>query len=249
MEAKKRQLLLLLPTIGFVIALVVIAVLATKLASPAAGSERTITVTGEATLEETPDEYVFYPTYAFKNADKAAALAELTKKSDEVVAGLKKAGVADSGIKVNSDGYDAPVYYDMGTTDPTYTLRLTVTTKDKALAQKAQDYLLTTTPSGGVSPQVGFSDAKRKSIESKARDQATAEARSKADQTAKNLGFKVGKVQSVSDGSGFGTLNFDTKSVAPSRGAVAMDAAQPELAVQPGLNDVTYSVTVVYEIR
>src|SRR5687768_1336111 len=64
---------------------------------------RTVEARGEATISATPDEFVFYPTYEFKNDDKDAALADLTKKSEELVAGLKQQGVATNKIKTNSN--------------------------------------------------------------------------------------------------------------------------------------------------
>ncbi len=209
--------------------------------------DRTVQVTGEATITAAPDEYVFYPNYPFKNADKDAALAELTKKSDEVVAQLKTLGVADNKIKTDSSGYDFPVYYETTDKEATYTLQLTVTVDNHELAQKVQDYLITTTPSGAVSPQANFSDSKRKELENKARDEATKDARAKADQSAKNLGFKVGKVKSLSDGSGFGGII--PLGVEPSLSVAKDTASSRELSIQPGENDLNYSVTVVYFIR
>lgn len=209
---------------------------------------RTVEVTGEAKLTAVPDEFVFYPTYEFKNTDKDAALKALTAKSDEIVKKLKELGVPDNKIKTNSGGSSFPVYYNdenspsrPGTS--TYSLSLTVTVSDKALAQKVQDYLVTTTPTGSVSPQATFSEAKRKELESKARDQATKEARAKAEQSAKNLGFHVGAVKSVADGAGFGEIY-------PAMSGKSLDVAETtKLGVQPGENDLTYLVTVVYYIR
>jgi uncharacterized protein len=244
---RRAGLVVLLLVIALVLSLAVIAVLVTKVGTGSA-EERTVTVTGQATLQEIPDQYVFSPSYTFQNEDKAAALAAMTKRSDELVAGLKKLSVADDAIKTNSDSYDMPVELK---SQLTYNLRLTITVKDKDLAQKVQDYLVSTTPSGGVSPSVSFSDAKRKTVENKARDEATKDARSKADQSAKNLGFKVSKVKTVTDSAGFnGVIPYATtegRAVAP-----AADAAQPstpQLSLQPGQNDITYSVTVVYEIN
>jgi uncharacterized protein YggE len=210
------------------------------------GEDRTVSVTGQASLKAAPDEFVFYPTYEFKNADKQAALAAVTKKSGEVVAAVKNLGVADSGIKTNSDGYDTPLYKEDRNT-PTYMLRITINVGNKELAQKVQDYLITTSPSGAVSPQATFSDAKRKELESKARDEATKDARSKAEQSAKNLGFGLGNVKTVSDGTGFGV------GVMPA-GRATMDAmatapAIQQLTLQPGENELTYSVSVTYYVR
>jgi uncharacterized protein len=210
-------------------------------------ASRTIEVSGEATLTAKPDEFVFYPSYQFKNADKSAALSEVTKKSDEIVAKLKELGVADKHIKTNASGYDYPVSMEAHTRDVTYTLQLTVTVAEEKLAQKVQDYLLTTSPVGTVSPVAGFSKNKRKQLEATARDNATKDARTKADQMAKNLGFGIGKVKSVNSGNGFGVQPY-----AASTQAVAPDARAMEdssLSLQPGENELSYSVTVVYFIR
>lgn len=203
---------------------------------------RTITVTGEATITATPDEYIFNPSYQFKNSDKAAALKELTSKSTEIVNKLKELGVADNKIKTNSGGSDF-AYYPENSSTPIYTLTITVTLDKKELTQKIQDYLITTSPLGTVSPLAGFSESKQKELESQARDKATTEARSKADQSAKNLGFKIGKVKSVEDGAGFGISYLE-------KTAIARDSiSEQSLAVQPGEEPITYSVTVTYFVK
>ena len=203
---------------------------------------RTVEVTGQATVTAEPDEFVFYPSYQFKNADKQAALAELTAKSNDIVAKLKELGVADSKLKTNSDGYDMPVYLEDKST-PTYTLQITVIVGTKDLAQKVQDYLITTTPSGAVTPQATFSDKKQNEVENQARDEATKDARSKAEQSAKNLGFSLGAVKTVNDAAGFGiyfpTRGFATDSV----------ASAEKLTIQPGENELSYSVSVEYFVR
>jgi uncharacterized protein YggE len=211
-------------------------------------SGRTITVSGESKITAEPDEYTFQPSYELKDSSKDAALAALTKKSEEIVKKLKELGVASSKIQVNSDGYDY-YYYNETSNDFTYTLRLTVKVSKGDLVQKVQDYLVSTTPTGQVSPQAEFSTTLRKSLESKARDEATRDARAKADQSAKNLGFKVSKVKSVTDGTG----SFGSVSPMLMNGSdISAKVDVPEsssLVVQPGENDLTYSVTVVYYIR
>jgi uncharacterized protein YggE len=206
---------------------------------------RTVEVTGEAKVSATPDEFVFYPAYEFKNSDRDAALKDLSKKSDEIVKKLKELGVPDSKIKTNSDGYDYPMYQSDEKSTPTYNLRLTVTVSDKDLAQKVQDYLVSTTPTGSVSPQASFSDSKRKELENQARDKATKDARAKAEQSAKNLGFKLGNVKTVKDGAGFG-------GVFPAMGRDMTTMSSPEmnkLQLQPGENDLNYSVSVTYFVK
>lgn len=211
--------------------------------------DRTISVTGEADITAEPDEFVFRPSYEFKNASKEAALAQLTAKSNEVTKKLKELGVADSKIKADSDGYDYNYYYDSKNLQNNYTLRLTVIVGKRDQAQKVQDYLVSTAPQGSVSPNATFSDAKRKQLERQARDEATKDARAKADQSANNIGFKVGKVKSVSDGS---SIANNVLRGGPAELSLEADSAvgsAPSLDVQPGENDLTYSVSVVYYLK
>jgi len=198
-------------------------------------------------VKAVPDEYVFYPQYDFKDADKATALADLTAKQGEIVTQLKKLGVADSKIKADSSGYNYGYYFDETNKTNNYTLSLTVTVDDKALTQKVQDYLISTSPTGSVSPQATFSEALRKKLEGQGRDAATKEARAKADQSAKNLGFKVGAVKSVDDGGNNIAMPgiYNTEALASGSNA---DTKQ-SLTVQSGQNDLTYSVTVVYYVK
>lgn len=235
-------------TIALLVVIVAMLLLWRPWAFRADADTRTVDVTGEATLTATPDEFVFYPSYTFKNDDKDIALKELSAKSDEVVKKLKELGVPDNKIKSDSNGYDgrmytiAPVPDEEGTT--AYTLTLTVTVSDQAKAQKVQDYLVTTSPTGAVSPQASFSDKKRKELENKARDEATKDARAKAEQSAKNLGFKIGAVKSVNDDAGFGGVYPALKE------GMARDMMSSEgLGLQPGENELTYRVTVVYYVK
>ncbi|MBL8122400.1 SIMPL domain-containing protein [Candidatus Saccharibacteria bacterium] len=214
-------------------------------AAPSA-TDRTISVSGSSTVKAEPDEYVFYPSYDFQNTDKATGLKDLTAKSDEVVAGLEKVGVADKDLKTNASGYRDYYFYNEETKMHTYTLSVTATVRSRDMAQKVQDYLLTTDPSGAVTPQATFSTAKQKELEAKGRDAATKEARSKAEQQAKNLGFKVGKVKNVSDsGSGYGGV----QPMLAMGSAEVTDGAAKTLAVQPGENELSYTVQVTYFIR
>jgi uncharacterized protein YggE len=160
------------------------------------------------------------------------------------VAKLKQLGVADKDIKTNSGGWSYPKY-DSNYSTATYTLSLTITVGTDTLAQKVQDYLLTTSPSGTISPQANFSDQKRKQIEDQARDTASKDARKKAEQSAKNLGFKLAAVKTVNDGAGF-------DGIYPAAGYATdqKDAAgRSSLTIQPGENDLTYTVTVAYYIK
>lgn len=210
---------------------------------------RTISVTGETTIKAEPDEFVFSPAYQFKNTDKKVALEELTKKSDEITAKFKEIGVSDNHIKSNTGGYQDYYYYTNTNNTYTYNLSLTITADSKEQAQKVQDYLVTTDSEGTISPNANFSDSKKKQLEDQGRDQATKDARAKADQSAKNLGFKIVSIKSVEDGKN------DLGNIYPrvfngvSDLAQGANSSESKLQVQPGENDLNYSVKVVYFIR
>lgn len=207
---------------------------------------RTVEVTGTATVKAEPDEFVFNPLYQFKSDDKEAALQQMSAKSETIVKKLKELGLSDHQIKTNSSGYEDGIYLPAKSVDSTtYTLNLTITAGNRETAQKVQDYLVSTKPVGTVSPYATFSKAKQKELESKARDEAISDARSKAEQSARNLGFAIAAVKSVVDGQGFGgPVPLYGRDI-----TATTDSAAPSLEVQPGENELSYAVTVVYFIR
>lgn len=242
--------------------------------------DRKIRVTGEASVSGTPDEFVFYPSYTVRNSDRSAALKEIASKSSTVTAGLKDLGVTDSQIKSGANGYtravDSGATSSSGATEPaiapddgdgktgdSYGLQFTITITNRGTAQKVQDYLATTGSVGVTTPISNFSAGKRKQLESKARDEATKDARSKAEQSANNLGFKIGAVKTVSDGSGFSespvakpALDRDSSSAEEkddeaggSGNASGNTSTIGDLEVQPGTQTLSYSVTVEYYVR
>jgi len=205
---------------------------------------RRITVSGSSTIKATPDEYTFNPSWEFKGSDKTATLQQATDKSATVVAELKKLGVADKDIKTNTGGWGGYYYYDSTMNLHTYTLNVTAVVADRQLAQKVQDYLTTTEPTGQVSPQATFSTALQKKLDQQGRTAATKDARAKANEMAANLGFKVGKVVTINDNGTDGGVYLSQGS-----GLNASVSSVTKLDVQPGQNDSSYSVQVVYEIR
>lgn len=207
---------------------------------------RTITIDGQATVKAEPDEYQFSPSYSVKNPDQTAALAELSAKSDEVVKKVKELGVPDKDIKTTASGYDFPIYYKQDPEERTqYMLSLTIIVRDKELAQKVQDYLITTNPVGALTPYVTFSEAKRKELEDTARTDAIKDAKQKADKMAKELGFSLKGVKAVNTGQSAIPIYGMAESVP---GVTSSDSAA-RLSVQPGENDYTYSFSVEYYIR
>jgi len=206
---------------------------------------RKISVVGEATIKSAPDEYKLYPYFEFANADRTKANEDLIKQSTATAAKLKELGVKDEQIKSSTSGYDRyTTTVPVDNSANTLTLQYTITVSDKDIAQKVQDYMLSQKAKGQISPQASFSTAKQKELESQGREKAVADAKAKADTTARLLNAKVGKAITVSDGSSYGgpiAYGVSDMSVKSS------SASGP--AVQPGQNDFSYTVSVEYELK
>lgn len=207
---------------------------------------RRITVTGEATLEAQPDEFAFYPSYYYESADEEKALQEASDTTTQIVTELKELGVEDKNIKVNGYGQDWYWYYDGS--ENRVSVNMVVTVGDKDTAQKVQDYLLTTNPTGQITPTPAFSEAKQKELEEQGRAAAVADAKTKAQVSVDELEVKLGRVISVSEGHGF--VDYPI-AYAGDELPIGLDSAEASksIPVQPGQDELSYSVTVVYEIR
>lgn len=207
---------------------------------------RKITITGEATVKGTPDEYQLSPYFEF-TGDAAKAKIDAAALATTTSAKLKELGVKDSEISSNTSSYDKYLYTSSSnSTEPNLTLTYTITVVSKETAQKVQDYFLTTAAKGQLSPQATFSQAKRKELEAQARQNAIDDAKEKAGKSADQVGAKVGKVVSISDGGG-----MISPIALSAEGGSARDVASTSasIPIQSGQNDFTTTVEVVYELR
>jgi uncharacterized protein YggE len=215
-------------------------------------SSRTIAITGTSTLEAAPDQFIFNPYYQKEGDNKAVLDAEISDLSKAIIAKLKELGVKDSVIKADVSSYDNGVYQPEQNSNQVVTLNLTVTLKDKDLAQKVQDYLTTTSPSGSVTPQSSFSIAKQKELETNAREGALKDARTKAKTSADQLGAQLGRVVKVTDMTSIGISPLPWL-MGASNGAKTDSATSsstaPSYSIQTGLNEYSFNVEVTYELK
>ncbi|MFZ2125707.1 MAG: SIMPL domain-containing protein [Candidatus Saccharimonadales bacterium] len=217
-------------------------------------SDRKISITGTTTIEAEADQFVFSPYYQKTGTDQAKINTELNNISKTVVAKLKALGVSDSSIKTDASTYNYEIYYGNTGDEINGTLYITVTVKDKALAQKVQDYLVTTSATGSSTPAVSFSVAKQKTLETQARDEALKNAKEKAEASASQLGATLGKVISVTDSTSNGVTPFPW-GVMPLYDAAEGSTSSKDsssassLSIQPGLNSYSFSVEVTYELK
>lgn len=202
---------------------------------------RKITVTGTALTEATPDQYQFSPIWTRDTT------AEITALNDQIMTKLKELGVKDTQIKNNASRYGSPEVFYSAPADGKQktTLSITITVKDKDLAQKIQNYLLTTDPSGSITPYPSFSSPKQKELQVKLRAEATKDAKQKAEQTAEGLGAKVGRVIEISEGASEG---FYPMPIAVSDTS-AVSSSKDSISIQPGSDEYSYSVTAIFTLQ
>jgi uncharacterized protein YggE len=212
-------------------------------------STRTVVVSGQATVKAAPDKFTFYPTYQATATTETAAIKAVSKKGNAVVNKLVALGVEEKNIttSVNADRYFA-VKDSSEDSEPTATYSITALVSAKDLAQKVLDYLVTTNPIYGVSPQSNFADQTRKDLEDSARKLALADAKKRAEQTADELGIKLGKVVEISEPNWGGVipLGIEDRASTDSAGAPEVSTS-PKLLI--GEQEVTYQISVTYRIR
>ncbi|MBX4189355.1 SIMPL domain-containing protein [Candidatus Parcubacteria bacterium] len=218
----------------------------------------TISVSGKGEAFATPDIATF--TFSVSADAKAVADAQeaVTKKTDAITAALKDLGVDDKDIQtVDYSVYPKYIYTSVACTSSycppsrqvpdgyTVTNSLSVKVRQTANAGKA----LSEAGSKGATNISGlsFTVDDQTAIESEARAKAIADAKSKAETLAKNLGVRLVRVISFSDGYGGGPIPYYAKDVALGMGGTANQAVAPSL--EPGQNKVTDNVTITYEIH
>ncbi len=207
------------------------------------GEARKITITGHASIKAEPDEFTFNPYYEFGDTPS------LTQFSQQITAKLKEVGLSDNQIKVDASSYSRPIAQpvDSEPAPQQSTLSLTITVDNRELAQKVQDYLVSTNPKGTITPYPSFSTTKQKRLEDDARTKAIADARARAEKAAQGLDIKINKVLEVKEGQAGGDVIplFSRDSVT----AADTAASPPSLSLQPGEQEYDYSVQVVFSLK
>lgn len=205
---------------------------------------RTITVSGEATIQAEPDEFAFNPYFEQQGTDQNALKESLSAQANEAIEALKELGVQENDIKLDVSSYDN-WYWDENE-EGTLSAYISVQVEAGDLVQQVQDYLFSTEAKGQLSPQASFSDDTRKQLDAQAVEQASNDARAKAEAQATLFDAKLGDVVSVNQGSDsvFGypePYALDSRDISAS-----LESSVPVLA---GEQEYRQTVTVVYELQ
>ena len=226
------------------VAIFVLLLLSKPWAQNNSSSERTITVSGQSIIKAEPDQFLFSPYYQKTGTDKDALRSDLTKKANTVIDGLKDLGVAEEDVELDASAYDRWFYEDGDEGVLNVSIRVQVTGEE--LVQKVQDYLLTTSPEGQITPQAVFSNEKQQELDAQAVAEASTDARAKAEVQAKLFDAKLGDVVSINQANEtlFGGYN-ERYAIDSELSAQSVES----LPVLPGQDEYTQTVTVIYRFK
>jgi uncharacterized protein YggE len=199
-----------------------------QLAHSTAADTKTITVTGNGTVETVPDRATFSFTVATQADTAKAALAKNGAAADAVAAALQGAKVQTSEVMLQ------PQLNDAGTAVLGYTASTTVTAEsDLAKAGPLVDAAVDAGATGVSGPSWSRSDYD--ALYRQALQNAVADAKAKAQALADSAGLTLGAVTSVTEGGGVQPLPYAS---AATNGGVAK--------LEPGTQTVDASAGVTF---
>lgn len=207
----------------------------------------TMTVTGSATLEVSPDCADLTLTISADGVQPGVATRTLQGKQQQLVAALAKLGVADSDVKLSYLTMN-PIYEPNPTgwaqlRVHTYRAEITVTATTHQF-EKIGDIMDAGANAGVTAMSTAFRRSDLPQLKKKVRDMALAAAKDKAKQTADALGIKLGRVVTVGEaanGSMWGNAYFPQ--VANNEARVTSPGA-----LGGTLQPLTLDITVGYEL-
>jgi len=210
------------------------------LAASAAGGK--ITVTGTGTVSGTPNELVLSMGVQTSASSVSTALRQANEAATRVIHSLKSAGVRPSDIQTSGLSIQ-PNYSNSGQVPIGYGVSEQLTATLRQLAKAGSQIQAAVTAGGNAARVDGVSLnlTDTSTLLAHARAAAVRDAQAKASQFARALGRSLGGVISVSDQSPVPYPIF-------AQGAAAFRAATPSVPVQPGKQQVSVQITVVYAI-
>ena len=213
------------------------------LAAPAlAADPSTISMTGHGEIRSLPDMAQVTAGVTTTAPTAAQALATNSARMKSVFAALEKLGVAQKNIQT-SNFFVSPQYTNGDNNAPR---RLTAYQVNNDVTARIEDIgklggALDALVAAGANQinGVSFSIQNDAPLLEKARAQAIADARARAETYAKAAGVTLGPILSISEGGG----------EAPPRPMYRMAAMAAETQIAPGEQSVTANVSVVWEIH
>lgn len=211
----------------------------------ASGMQETIAVSGVGTVLAKPDIAVANLAITTEAPTATAAQDQANKKSVSVIEYLKKQNIEETDIKTS--GYNIYPQYDYTNGRSQirgYQVTQSLTVKIRNLDNA--NTILDGVVDAGVN-QVNdfrFEVDEPDQLQAEAREKAIADARVKATELRHQLGVRLGKIVSFSEGVVGGPIFYAKDAVGMGGGG-----AVPAPSLPQGENEVTVNVTIVYQIK
>jgi len=207
-----------------------------------------MTVTGQATLEVSPDCADLTMTLVIDGAKPSIATRNLANKEDELVAALQKLGIEKNDIKLSMVTLN-PIYKDWPQTKIiTYRAEVTITATTHKFEQVA-DMMEAGANAGATSMSSNFRRSDLPELKKKVREMALKAAKEKAELTAKTLGIEIGRVTSVAEvPAGYMWSNAYFPSNVANEAAIAPAPNGQHIALGGALQPLTLDITIGYEL-
>jgi len=208
-----------------------------------------MTITGQATLEVSPDCADLTISINADDIKPGVAVKRLEAKRLTLISALRKLGVETADIKLSTlmlDPIYAPNPEGWATLKVrTYRARMTVTATTRDFA-KIADIMDSAAEAGATEISNNFRRSDLPALKKKVRDMALTAAKEKAKQTADALGIKVGRVTSVAENAG----GYMWHATYFPQVANAMETGDSSSAVVLGgqLQPLTLDVTIGFEL-
>ncbi len=201
-----------------------------------------MTVTGTATLEVSPDCADLTMTLSSDDAKPGAATQHVEAEENTLVAALQKLGVEGVDLKLSYLTLE-PVYDESWLHIRTYRAQITVTATTHDFG-KIASIMEAGATAGATSLSSAFRRSDLPELKKKVREMALTAAKEKAQQTAKALDIKLGRITSVAEnvgGSMWSSAYF------PQVSNMAQSQAAPT-TLGGALQPLTLDVTIGYEL-
>jgi len=217
---------------------------ATNINQSIAGTRLDLSVTGEAT--RVPDLAIVSAGVITRSANAATAIQENADRMAQVIAALKRAGIADRDIQTSSINLNAEYRYPENQppqlTGYTATNQLTVKFHDIRNSGKILDALVAQGVNQVSGPNLTVEHPEQALDEARAK--AVAEGRARAELYGHSLGMQVARVVSISESGGYAP-----PPPAPPMPMMAMRAQAAETRIIPGEQQLQVTLSMVFELR
>ena len=220
----------------------------TQVSSAKSANKNTITITGTGKITARPDLATINASVINTASNAKDALSANTLKMNAVLSYLKSNGIADADITTSDLNVNPEYNYLDGNQNLTgYSANQTLTIKIHDFTKLGT--LLSNLPNQGVNSidGVDYSFNDIDSFREQAREQALGNAKDNAEKLAQAAGVTLGKLQSFSESSQNPVTPLPYAMSAGS--AESNVAAAPVTQTEPGTQDITADVTVIYQIQ